>query len=278
MTERIIVSLTTWSKRIGNLPTVLDTILAQTQRPDLIVVNLAYDEIIPDAIQTYFNTNNIEVFRVADTKVYKKIIPTLKRYPSDVVINIDDDWLYPTGMIADFMKVHTEHPNNPISGNGLVYSKMICHCGCASLTKAEYFGQYLDSFDDNLIKNCHSSDIVYTYFATKAGHPYIHTKEQYFTNMQPFNEGESYSVESKQNNSLSKSLSYLIDNFGDPPRFPDSYISDQFISDIIYHIHQADRNDVKKEAQSQIRNTFAYKTGKKIILPLSFIRRIITKH
>ena len=61
MTERIIVSLTTWSKRIGNLPTVLDTILAQTQRPDLIVVNLAYDEIIPDAIQTYFNTNNIEV-------------------------------------------------------------------------------------------------------------------------------------------------------------------------------------------------------------------------
>ena len=51
--ERIIVSLTTYSKRIGNIPTVLETIFNQTQKPDLVVLNLAFNESIPDDVQNY---------------------------------------------------------------------------------------------------------------------------------------------------------------------------------------------------------------------------------
>ena len=83
MTERIIVSLTTWSKRIGNIPVVLDTIFNQTVQPDLVVLNLAHDEIIPEDVKHYINSHNIEINRVKDTKVYKKLIPTLKKYPND---------------------------------------------------------------------------------------------------------------------------------------------------------------------------------------------------
>ena len=129
MQERIIVTMTTYNKRIGNIPTVLDTIFKQTIHPDIVVINLAYEEIIPDKVQIYMETHNIEVNRVPDTKVYKKIVPTLKKYPDDCVINIDDDKLYPPEMIADFMDIHKKYPNNPISGNRQVFGGRQCHHG-----------------------------------------------------------------------------------------------------------------------------------------------------
>ena len=129
MQERIIITMTTYNKRIGNIPTVLDTIYAQTVIPDLVVINLAYEEVVPDKVQNYINAHNIEVNRVPDTKVYKKIVPTLKKYPNDCVINIDDDKLYPPEMIADFMDIHKKHPYNPISGNRQVFAGRQCHHG-----------------------------------------------------------------------------------------------------------------------------------------------------
>ena len=50
----IIVSLITRCERISNLPTVLDTIYSQTMSPNKVVLNLAYDEHVPDIVQEYF--------------------------------------------------------------------------------------------------------------------------------------------------------------------------------------------------------------------------------
>lgn len=271
MSERIIVSLTTWNERINNIPTVLNTILEQSVKPDHIVLNLAYEEIIPNNIQSYLDKNHVEVFRTPDTKVYKKLIPTLRRYPNDIVISIDDDWLYPKGMIADFLEIHHTHPDNPISGNRLVYHEMICHCGCASLTKAEYFQPYLDVIN-NVIPFCPCDDIVYTYFANKAGHPYIVTHDEYFTNMTPFNEGKGYS-ESIEEDSLSKSLSYLINKYGEAPHYPNGYIEDKYLADILYRIYKGSALQIKKDTAAEIRATHAYRIGRKILKPFSFIKR-----
>ena len=155
--ERVIVSLTTYSKRIGNIPVVLDTIFAQTVPPDLVVLNLAYDEVIPEYVIKYIESHSIEVNRVPDTKVYKKLIPTLKKFPQDSIISIDDDFLYPSNMIEDFLHIHKLYPNNPISGNDVVQYGMQCHCGCASLMKYCFLGNEIDYIDDeedreNIIK------------------------------------------------------------------------------------------------------------------------------
>lgn len=169
--EKIIVTLTTWSKRISNIPIVLDTIYKQTLPPDLVVLNLAFDEVIPTDVQQYLDQHSVEVNRVEDTKVYKKLIPTLKKYPHDCIISIDDDWLYPEGMIEEFVKFHKLYPNNPISGNKEVFCGIQCHCGCASLTKASFWGEYLNMIDGDVIVNCPSDDMVYSYLSTLAGHP-----------------------------------------------------------------------------------------------------------
>ena len=212
--ERVIVSLTTYCKRIANIPVVLDTIFAQTMPPDIVVLNLAIDEVIPDDVKDYIETHSIEVNRVYDTKVYKKLIPTLKRYPNDCIISIDDDWLYPDGMIEDFMHIHSLYPEFPISGNKSAVGNMQCHCGCASLTKASYFGKWLDLIDSDVIQHCSSDDIVYTFMANKAGNPYIITENDYFVNMSPYGGDHGYSDSIVDHDGIVKSLDYLVARFG----------------------------------------------------------------
>lgn len=240
MKERIIVTLTTYSKRINNIPTVLDTIFNQTLPPDLVVLNLAYEEIIPDVIQDYINQHGIEIYRVADTKVYKKLIPTLKRYPNDCIISIDDDWLYPDGMIEDFMHIHSLYPEFPISGNKEAIGNMQCHCGCASLTKASYFGKWLDLIDSDVIQHCSSDDIVYTFMANKAGNPYIITENDYFVNMLSYGGDHGYSENLVGHDGIGGSLDYLVARFGPvTTNLVSSYMKDAntYLASVIESVH-----------------------------------------
>lgn len=212
--EKIIVSLTTWKPRFRNIPTVLDSIFAQTVPPDKVVLNLAEGEDLDEALETYLKEKAVEIFRLPDWKVYKKLIPTLRRYPQACVIAIDDDWLYPPQMIEDFMKVHAEHPSSPISGNKESFEGLNCHCGCASLVKAEYFGSYLNKIDEAVIATCPSDDIVYTFMAAKNGRFYEHSEGLYFENMEPVNQDNPYSPQFAD--PIIDSYNYLVNRFGAP--------------------------------------------------------------
>jgi hypothetical protein len=247
MKERIIVTMTTYSKRINNIPTVLDTIFNQTVPPDLVVINLAHEEVIPNTVQDYINQHGIEVYRVEDTKVYKKLIPTLKRYPDDCIISIDDDWLYPKEMIEDFMNIHSLYPNFPISGNRVCWYNMQCHCGCASLVKFDFWGNYIDVIDEELVKNCLSDDLVYTFFANKNGHPYVTTQGIYFDNMEPYNQVLSYSADSIGTNGIEKSWEYLTARFGQfEPNITTAYLKD-IDSYLLNHISRVHSSTLKRD-------------------------------
>ena len=273
MQEKIIVSFTSYGLRLHNIPAVLDTIYSQTVSPDLVVLNLAYDEILPEAVASYLQQHCVEVNRVADTKVFKKIAPTLKKYPHDVVINIDDDWLYPDGMISDFMEMHSRYPDHPISGNGAVFREMIIHCGCASLTKAEYFAPYLDEFE-KLIAYCPCDDIAYTYFANRTGHPYIVSNGRYFLNMTPYCEGEGYS-ETVPWGALKTGLDYLETSYGELPCFAEAYVKEAKLAQTLYHIHQESLKEMveaeKEEAEKKVRSTRAYRLGKFMLNPFLWV-------
>lgn len=199
-----------------NIPIVLDAIHNQTIKPDKIVINIAHEEIIPDALIDYIAQHGVEVNRVEDTKVYKKFLPTLLKYPEACIINIDDDFIYPPYMIEDFMKMHRRYPNHPISGNKQTLYGMQCHCGCASLTKKEYFGDYLGRIDEDLMKSCLSSDLVFTYLATLAGHPYLRSKNMYYHNLMAIESTESYSTFDFRK-VLDDTYTYLRKRFGDAP-------------------------------------------------------------
>lgn len=212
MDERIIVSFTTWKPRMKNIPAVLDSIFAQTLPPHLVVLNLDREEFLPEDIKEYLAIHNVEINLMDNLKVYKKLIPTLKKYPEACVISIDDDWIYPNGMIADFMETHRKFPDSPISGNKVTINGMACHCGCASLTKAEYFGKWLDCIDERVMHSCESDDLTYTYFMARNGRKYARTEGTYYENMKSLSNEVSYSESIKTD--LDDTWNYLQARFG----------------------------------------------------------------
>lgn len=263
--------MTTWKARIANIPVVLDSIYKQMLLPDKVVINLAYSEEIPPIVQDYITKHGVEVFRTKDTKVYKKLIPTLLRYPDACVINIDDDFIYPSEMIADFMDMHRKYPNHPVSGNRYLMGGMVSHCGCASLTKLEYFGDYLHYVDDNFINNCPSSDVAFTYFAALSGHPYLESKGLYFTNMQTFNEVNPYSP--SFDDGIDRSFRYLTGRFGEMDReqLVKCYVDDPYVASILSRIEkqfiEEFSADTIRNAEASVRSSKAYRLGRFLLHP-----------
>ena len=269
--------MTTWAKRINNLPFVLDSIYTQSIQPDIVVVNLSFNEIIPPIVCDYIAEHQIEVNRVPDNKVYKKILPTLSKYPNDCIISVDDDWLYPSEMIEVLMATHEKYPDYPVSGNCAVQHQLQCHCGCASLVKAAYFDNYLSEIDDSLIENCPSDDMVYTYLAYKAGHPYIRSIKPVFSKLTPFNNEYSYSESSVDGGGIEQSYSYLLARFGEIDTSIKYYnmISDSFIKDLISDIVAQSITDSKEKGRiigrSEVMQSTRYRFGNAVISPISFL-------
>lgn len=191
--EKIIVSMTSWKKRINNVETVVKTILNNTIKPDIIICNLSIDEFpmkekeLPINLLELQNNTIFEINWVKENnKAFKKFIPTLKKYPNDIIITIDDDFIYPPYFIETFYKKHLEKPNTPLSGNNIVINYANFHCGCASLVKANYFGKYIDLFYDDEVLSLGASDVFYTYCAAMNGFYYENVGKEFFTNMPTF--------------------------------------------------------------------------------------------
>ena len=213
--EDLIVSMTTWKRRIGNLPIVLDSIWKQTIQPCRVVVNLSDEEftnrVIPVEIQEYFDRHpKVFVNWVhKNTKVWKKFLPTFDLFPNAAIVCIDDDFIYPPDMLADFMEQHQLNPGHPISGNRVTLYGLQCHCGCASLVKREYFQDILPQITPALMENCPSSDFAYTYLLACAGVTYMRTQKLYFRNMQSFHSNDPYSTPEGKKGALQKTYEYL---------------------------------------------------------------------
>ena len=271
-TERIIVSLTTWEKRIDNIPTVLDTIFAQTTPPDLVVLNIKEDLLIPDWVLRYLTEHQVEINIVSLEKVYKKIIPTLKKYPDDCIINIDDDWLYPSTMIEDFWTIHLKYPNNPISGNREFIKGLTCHCGCASLTKASFFDN-LDLIDKDVMENCPSDDAVFTYFAARSNRPYVWTDGLYFINLEPFNPNEPYTESDLIVDAVGESWDYLVSRFGDIQPLEELLILDRMILNILQKKQEFEISKAISDGRRSVRSSSAYKTGNFLLKPFFWLSK-----
>jgi len=108
--KKIIVSMTSWPKRINNVPKVLKSIINQTTPPDLIELNLCETEFpnkendLPNELNSLLNKyKKIEINWIKNnTYTFKKIIPTLKKFYGNnyYLLSIDDDWIYRNDYIS----------------------------------------------------------------------------------------------------------------------------------------------------------------------------------
>lgn len=177
ITDKLIVSFTSWTKRIQYCKHTVDLMMNQTVKSDKIILNLSEEEFpnkesdLPKELLVELIQNPLfEIYWVKEnTTVWKKIIPTMNRFPNDLVFSIDDDIEYPSNYIEEMYKTYCE--NNklyPIVAYGSGKNNIFSHSGPFTLTSKKFYGKYIDELFNNLIyPSIHDkkwqSDIFYTY-------------------------------------------------------------------------------------------------------------------
>lgn len=128
LNNKIIASLTSYGVRINTVSTAIRSILDQTLKADKLILWLSQDEFnidnIPDSLKQLQNSC-FEILFCEDIKSYKKLIPTLKKYPNDVVITFDDDIVYKKDIIEKLVKSYKKYPNviHCVRGHKILFEK-----------------------------------------------------------------------------------------------------------------------------------------------------------
>lgn len=114
---KIIVSLTTYPKRMPTIYKVIASLFRQTYKPDKIILWLSEDQFpakeneIPWELQEYVDKGLEIRFCEDDMRSHKKYLYAMKEFPEDIVVTVDDDLLYPNNMVEILVKSYLTYPN-----------------------------------------------------------------------------------------------------------------------------------------------------------------------
>ena len=97
--NNIVVSLTSFSERMGTLHYALFSLLRQTLKPWKVILWLAHDEFpgreqdLPPAVAALCK-NGLEIRWYSNLRQYSKLVPALRAYPDKIIAVADDDAFY----------------------------------------------------------------------------------------------------------------------------------------------------------------------------------------
>lgn len=113
--SEIIVSLTTYSKRIYEVYLVIESLFHQTIKPYKIILWLSKDEFNYDDLPIVLKNQQdrgLDIRFCDDLKSYKKLLPTLKEYRNHTIVTVDDDFVYPYDFIENLVKTQRKYPKS----------------------------------------------------------------------------------------------------------------------------------------------------------------------
>ena len=115
----LIVSLTSYGKRVTNnsVSYTLHSLLTQKVRAERIILWLDEDHFSDETLPTMLKRIKkfgVEVFYCQDWRSYKKLLPTLMRFPNYDVITADDDLYYSSHYLEDIINTHHKSPEDVV--------------------------------------------------------------------------------------------------------------------------------------------------------------------
>lgn len=96
-----VISITSFPARIATVNQTIESIINQNYPYKCITLWLADSQFpnkekdLPESLIKLKDAKSLCIGWCEDTKSYKKLIPSLKKYPNDAIITIDDDLIYP---------------------------------------------------------------------------------------------------------------------------------------------------------------------------------------
>lgn len=110
--SELIVSLTTYGNRLYEVYLTIESIMQGTLKPNRIVLWLQ-DDMKSIKLPIYLENQQargLEIYYCKDLKSYKKLIPTLQKYPDATIITIDDDVLYREDIVEKLLNAYFNDP------------------------------------------------------------------------------------------------------------------------------------------------------------------------
>lgn len=112
--HNIIVSLTSYGKRVNDVAITIASIMEQTVKANRIILwldNSFQSKRLPVCLEL-LKKRGLEVKFCKDIRSYTKLIPALKECPEDAIITIDDDLIYDYDLLEHLIIAYLENPNN----------------------------------------------------------------------------------------------------------------------------------------------------------------------
>ncbi len=109
----IVVSLTSYGKRLGIVHLTILSLMHQTVKPDLIVLWLDCEEgsaLVPETLKSLEKYGLDIRYGCEDLKGHKKYFWALREYRDACVITVDDDVMYPPDTVESLLKAHERFP------------------------------------------------------------------------------------------------------------------------------------------------------------------------
>ena len=114
--KKLIVSLTSYPARMYDIKYTLFSLLNQSLKPDMVILWLGkeqfpngYNDIAPSILR--FQQQGLTIEFCEDIKSYKKLIPSLEKYPDDIIITADDDIYYPDNWLEQLYESYLQAPD-----------------------------------------------------------------------------------------------------------------------------------------------------------------------
>lgn len=124
----VIISLTSFPARIGNVWMTIESLFCQTHKPMSIVLWLSRDQFpnelndLPKRLVLQQKRGLTIRFVDGDIRSYKKFYYAFKEFKHSLVLTLDDDLLLPSYFLKNIYDCKQQHPNNVIASFGFRFS------------------------------------------------------------------------------------------------------------------------------------------------------------
>lgn len=125
--EDTVISLTSYPDRIGFVHKTVLSLLVQEKFRVRIILVLSVQEFpgressLPTPLKKIIDGNELVslIWVEGNPRSYKKLLPTLERFPSFKIITVDDDVIYPRGLVRTLYEASQRHPSEIIGTRGV---------------------------------------------------------------------------------------------------------------------------------------------------------------
>lgn len=114
--QKIVISLTSFPKRINTIWLTIETLLRQSVKPDEVILWLADSQFngldsLPENLLR-LQKRGLTIRFCDDLRSHKKYYYALQEHPEDLVILADDDLFYPKDTVKQLLEMHKQWPED----------------------------------------------------------------------------------------------------------------------------------------------------------------------